>query len=163
VRVTKEEKTNKKQLYEVAYHLVSSIDEAAVAGEADKIREVAQRHGGQISEEGMPAKFSLAYTISRNVSGKNEKHDTSYFGWFRFEVEQEAMPKIQNEIDGLENVLRFLIVKAHPVEIQPRRKPKSVFSRTADKTEKKSPVTSEISKEELDKEIRALLKKANVV
>ncbi len=106
-----ENTTNESKLYELGYHLVSSISEDQVSAEVEKIHKILKDNNVEIIKEGQAKSIKLAYQMIKHVAGKNQKFSTVYFGWIKFNSTADDIEKIKEEIDLNENILRSLIIK----------------------------------------------------
>ncbi len=152
-------------VYEVGFHLVPSLEESEAQSLAQKIRAHITDNNAEVIAEGASEKVTLAYTIERATTGKREKYNQAYFGWIKFAIEREYIPALEKFMRAAPEVIRFLLIQTvrENVNIAPRR---AVFSsdRLEGETIKK-PVAapempSEISEEDLDKSIDALVSKS---
>jgi len=149
-------------IYEIGYHVVPTIEEANVASIVEKLRAELAKGDAEVISEGFPAKMVLAYTIERAATGKREKYRETYFGWIKFAVEREHIPAIENYLRSSKDILRHLLIETirEDISVAPRR---AVFTsdRLEGETIKKPAATpeakSEVSEEELDKSIDALV------
>jgi len=110
----KEELTQKDEqskVYEVGFHLLPTIAENSIAEEVSKIKSVVEKNNGVFVSEGVPQMTNLAYTITKAISGKNQKFDSAYFGWVKFELGASVIADIKKEMDEMDVVLRYLIIK----------------------------------------------------
>lgn len=106
------EKTTKEiKLYELGFHLVSTISEDKVAEKVDEIKAILAKNNAEIVKEGETKLMNLAYEVIKHVSGKNQKFTNSYFGWFKFNATAEAIKDIKKAVDSMEEILRSLIIK----------------------------------------------------
>lgn len=152
---------NKTPVYEAAFHLVPSLDEAGVSAAALKIRKVLG--DAEIIAEGSPQRMSLSYTIERATQGKREKYNEAYFGWIKFATDRENVGAIEEALRADKTVVRYLLIETVREDLSqaPRR---AVFAsdRLEGETLKKAPREAEkggeVSEEELDKSIEALTK-----
>lgn len=150
---------NTNQLYELSFHLLSTVEEGAVAIELDKIRAVVSQYSGAIVKEQQPEKFNLAYTIVRKLGGKNEKYDSSYFGYLLFEATPEGAHSINTDIKGINNVLRYLLIGISREALSPhKRRSAPVATKPAGKT-KVDPDAPKMTKADMDSEIEKLVVK----
>ncbi len=149
-------------LYEIGFHVVPTVDEAKLAEVMADLRSEIVKAGGEIISGAEPVKMTLSYVIERAATGKREKYPEAYFGWVRFVVEDRGgIQALENFLQNKKEILRFLFIKTvHEEVAAPRR---AVFSsnRLEGETLKK-PVapeapTGEVSEEELDKSIDALV------
>src|SRR5690606_35877223 len=75
------------------------------------IKSILDKAGAEVISEEYPSLMELAYTISKRVRGSKENFDTAYFGWIKFEATPESIEEIDEAVRGVEEVLRFIIVK----------------------------------------------------
>lgn len=153
-----------RQLYEIGFHLVPTIDEATVAEVVEALKSEVTKAGGELIGEELPQKMVLSYVVERATSGKREKYTESYFGWLHFVVEEKSgIAAIETHLRADKNILRYLFIQTIPEETQaPRR---AVFSsnRLEGETIKKPTATEpeapapEVSEEELNKSIDAIV------
>ena len=146
-------------VYELGFHLVPTILEDGVAAIALKVRAILG--DAEIINDQFPALMTLAYTIVRSNQGKREKYNEAYFGFIKFATERENLPAMQAKLTALQQVLRFIIVETVREDIMPPHR--AVFSstrlegETIKKPEAAPEKTVEVSEEELDKSIDALV------
>lgn len=155
-------KADGRPIYEVGFHLVPTLDEAAVAAFVESLRAEITKGGAEMISQGEAEKMTLAYTVERAVTGKREKYNESFFGWVKFATERENIPGLESFLRDNKAVLRFLLIETvrEDVTVTPRR---AVFSsdRLEGETIKKPAAQPEekavVSEEELDKSIDALV------
>jgi ribosomal protein S6 len=99
------------KLYEIGFHLVSSIPEEKVGDEFSQLKKILESHKAEIVKEGEVNLIDLAYEMVQKINGKNYKFDKSYFGWLHFNAGADAIAEIKAELDANTNVLRYIIVK----------------------------------------------------
>ena len=150
-------------LYEIGYHLVSTLTSETLPKEVGALRKAVEKAGTVVSE-GQPEERALAYTITRMESGKNAHHDRAHFGWFTIEVtDTEKVPALQEELKGMQSVLRFIVVGTEPHQAPvPKRRPKSILSKEKEEESatpevKPAAPVAPASAEDLDKEIEKLI------
>ena len=151
---------DKTPVYEVAFHIVPTVGDDGVAAVVEKIKKAIGN--AEIIAEGPAQKMSLAYTIERATAGKREKYNEAYFGWIKFATERETIPALEDALRGMKEVLRSLIVTTvrEDIMVRPSR---AVFSsdrlegQTLKKPTAEPEVRTEVSEEELDKSIEALV------
>lgn len=151
---------SKTPVYEIGFHIVPTIAEDAIASMVEKIR--ATLGGSEIIKDQFPSKVVLAYTVERSEQGKREKFNEAYFGWIKFAAERESIPAIEIAVRNMKEVLRYILIETvREDETSPRR---AIF--TSDRLEGqtlKKPTSApekpsgEVSEEELDKSIEALV------
>ena len=103
------EKAEKKQIYEVGYHLVSSVAEENVGKEVEAIKALLDK--SEIIAEENPKLIDLAYTITKQIGGLRRKYDKAYFGWVKFEFSPEEALVLKKKLDAMDNILRYLLIK----------------------------------------------------
>lgn len=146
-------------VYEVGFHLVPTIGEDGIAPAVEKLRKALG--DAEIIAEGFPAKISFSYVIERATQGKREKFSEAYFGWIKFAAPSETVAVLEEALNTPE-VLRHLIIHTVREDIA-NRPARAVF--TSDRLEGKTlekPTTApekagEVSEEELNKSIEALV------
>lgn len=146
-------------VYELGYHVVPTIPEDGVSAIVEKVKKALGK--AEIISEQFPVHMGVAYPIERSVQGKNEKYTETYFGFIKFALDRGEMQALQVELRSMPEVLRFLIISTVREDMPaPRR---AVFtSRQLEGEVIKKPVSApekpaEVSEEELDKSIDALV------
>jgi ribosomal protein S6 len=146
-------------VYEVGFHIVPTVQEDGVAAVVEKVRAILD--GAEIISEQFPARMTLAYTVERSVQGKREKYQDAYFGFMKFALEREAMPAFQVALRAMPEVLRFLVIETVREDAPaPRRvvfTSRQLEGETIKKPEVVAEKSSEVSEEELNKSIDALV------
>lgn len=99
------------RVYEVGYLLLSSIPEEKVPDEVSRIKASIESKGGTIISGENPELRTLAYTMEKHIGTRNERFNSAYFCFVTFEVTPEAALLIKAELDAMESVLRFLMIK----------------------------------------------------
>ncbi|MDO8517684.1 MAG: 30S ribosomal protein S6 [bacterium] len=154
-------KQETRPVYEVGFHIAPTVPEDGVAAVVEEIRTALGE--AEIISEHFPQKMTLAYTVERSDLGHREKSNEAYFGFIKFALERQALPAFEDALRAIKDVLRFLLIETVREELvaAPRR---AVFS--SDRLEGetiKTPVSAapeekvEVSEEELDKSIEALV------
>ncbi|MHB1330916.1 MAG: 30S ribosomal protein S6 [Minisyncoccota bacterium] len=101
-----------KEVYELGYLVLPSIPEDGLSDVVNAIKGIIKKSGGvEIASEN-PIKFDLAYTMSKVVGARKYVVDDAYIGWVKFEVEPSSTLEINEAVKGLDEVLRFLLIKA---------------------------------------------------
>ena len=149
------------RIYELGFHIVSSIPEEKLATELTAIKDVLETNGAVFVAEEFPKLKHLTYTMTKVVGPNHLKFDSAYFGWVKFEMNPESVAVAKKIFEHSEKILRFLIVKtvreSTLAVIRPpvfRSEPKPIPGLD---TKKDAPVKSPISEAELDKTIDALV------
>ena len=99
------------QVYELGYHIVSTVAEENVPKEVETLKAIVLKDGGSLVSEGEPKLINLAYSMTKSVADAKKKFNTAYFGWIKFETKSELMPMIKKAVDQNPHVLRYLLIK----------------------------------------------------
>lgn len=99
------------QVYELGYHIVSTVAEENVPKEVETLKATVLKDGGSLISEGEPKLINLAYPMTKSVADIKKTFNTAYFGWLKFETKSELMPVIKKAVDANPNVLRYLLIK----------------------------------------------------
>ncbi len=146
-------------IYELGFHVVPTVQDEGVEAVIEKIRTALDK--AEIINEEFPVRMTLAYTVERSVQGKREKYNESYFGFIKFAMERSAMKSFETSLRATPEVLRFLIIETVREDVPLPRRTVFSSSRLEGETIKKpeTPVekTGEVSDEELDKTLEALV------
>lgn len=98
-------------VYEIGFHLIPLVSEDEVASHVSTIKSILDKADARVIAEEFPTLIELAYSISKKVRGSKESFNSAYFGWIKFEASSGAIEEIDEAVRGLEDVLRFIIVK----------------------------------------------------
>src|SRR5574337_727565 len=98
--------------YEIGYLILPSVPEDALSGAVNKIYSIVEKSGGKRFAGEEPFLYDLAYQMSKNIGARKYVVDEAYLGWFKFELEPEKVEEVKKGIEALEEVLRFLLIKA---------------------------------------------------
>jgi ribosomal protein S6 len=162
--LTQAEGENNKPVYEVGFLIARTVGENGVAATLDKIR--ASIGDVEIISDGAPQKIQLAYTIEDNFTGKINKNTDAYFGWIKFAIKDEDgendVSSLQSSLSNLKEILRFIVVKtAREDTMASAARAVWTSDRLEGQTLQKSPKEQErggeVSDEELDRSIEALV------
>jgi ribosomal protein S6 len=99
------------QVYELGYHIVSTVAEENLPKEVESLKAIVLQDGGSLVSEGEPKLINLAYSMTKSVADVKKTFNTAYFGWLKFETKSELMPSIKKAVDANPNVLRYLLIK----------------------------------------------------
>ena len=155
---TIEENVNSR-VYELGYLLVPTIAEEDVSVVFGNLKELISSLGGVFISDEMPKLMPLAYRMVKVVANVRNKFNTAYFGWIKFTMDGDKVTELKKKLDLDLNVIRFLILKTVKENtIASKRFVRGDVYRKArtEKTENDSLATP-INKEEIDKEIDALI------
>jgi ribosomal protein S6 len=100
------------KVYEVGYHLVSSIAEENILAEVEKIKQILNKENATIISEENPKLRPLAYTIKKAFGGVYKKFDKAYFGFIKFSLTEGGdITKIDSFMKSNESILRYIVIK----------------------------------------------------
>lgn len=157
---TNEDIETKSRIYEVGYLLSPNISEEEMPVIYGNLKDLIINLGGEIISDEMPKMIPLAYTMSKVVQNVRSKFDTAFFGWVKFEMSREKVLELKKKLDLESNFIRFLILKTiRENTIAAKRfvfkdsKKKMYTVKKEDENESSLP----IDKEEIDKEIDAMI------
>ncbi len=108
-----EENTSKEgmQVYEVGFHIAPFVGDENVAHEVSSIKDALEKIKAEIIGDDFPRLRPLAYPIDKIIKGDKKIANEAYFGWIKFEAPTDAIEGFKAEIEKMENVIRFLIIK----------------------------------------------------
>jgi len=148
------------RIYEVGYLLVPTIAGEEVPAVYTALKDLVVSLGGEMISDEMPRQINLAYTMLKVVANVRSRFNTAYFGWVKFEMNPEKINDLKAKLDFDPHYIRFLVtktVKENTIAAKrfvyrdgPRRK---TPMQKKDETETAAP----INKEEVDKEIEAMV------
>lgn len=98
-------------VYEVGFLLLPTIPMEQIQGVFGSIQSIIEKNKGVIIASDLSDVRALAYTMTKSVGGKNHKFDHAYFGWVKFDLLNGSIDSIKGSIDGLNEVLRTLVIK----------------------------------------------------
>ncbi len=149
------------RIYEIGFHIVSSIPEEKLSAEVTAIKDVLEKSGAVFIAEDFPKLKHLSYTMTKVMDAKHLKFDTAYFGSVKFEMNPEVIDAIKKTLERSDIILRFLIVKtvreSTLAVIKPAYRPTETKPIPGIDTKKDALVKSPVSEAELDKTIDALV------
>lgn len=94
--------------YEVAVVLNAKLEEDDKVASLDKVKALIERFGGQITNVDDWGKKKLAYEI--------QKMNEGFYYFIQFDAEANAPAEIESRIRIMDNVIRYLIVRADEEE-----------------------------------------------
>jgi len=148
------------RIYEIGYLLVPTISEENVLISYGNFKDLIINLGGEVISEEIPKMITLAYTMLKTTQNIRSKFDSAYFGWIKFEINPEKVLELKRKLDVDLNFVRFLITKTvrentiaakRFVHKDARRKMPIM------KRERENERSTSIDKEEIDKEIDAMV------
>ena len=105
------EESDNNRIYEAGFLISPDISEGKLGEEVSKIKAILDKNGAFIISDEFPKLRQLTYVMLKRLGGKNLKISGAYFGWVKFELSRETIGKIKTELDALDSVIRFLLVK----------------------------------------------------
>jgi len=146
------------KIYELGYLLLPSIKEEEVPINYGNLKELVISHGGEIISDEMPKMINLAYTMQKVIGNVRKKFNSAYFGWEKFSMEASNVLELKKRLDLDPNVIRFLILKTvrENTIAAKRYVRRDTYKRPKGKAGENE-TTAPINKEEIDKEIDALI------
>jgi len=147
------------RVYEVGYLLAPSIPEEDLPVLYGNLKELVASMGGVIISDEMPKLISLAYVMAKVVGSVRNKFNTAYFGWIKFTMDSDKVLGLKKKLDLDPNFIRFLILKTvRENTIAAKRFGRGDMAHRKPRAEKsENNETFSINKEEIDKEIDALI------
>jgi len=155
-----EEREINSRVYEVGYLLLPTISEEEMPGVYTKLKDLVVSLGGEIISDEMPKMISLAYTMSKIIKNVRNKFDSAYFGWVKFQMEPEKVLELKKKLNLDLNLIRFLVLKTVKENtIATKRFMNRDFKKRIStvKKEGEEEISTPINKEEIDKEIDAMV------
>lgn len=153
------------RIYEVGYLLVPTLGDEQAPVKYSNLKELVSSLGGSIVSDEAPKMIDLAYQMVKVISNIRNKFDNAYFGWIKFSMSPEEVLKLKAKLDLDVDVIRFLMIKTVKENTlstkkfmhrdTPYRKAPSATPLVKKEEESGEPV--EINKEEIDKEIDAMV------
>jgi ribosomal protein S6 len=149
------------RIYEVGYLFVPTISEEELPVNYGNLKELISSYDGQIITDEMPKIINLAYPMTKVIANIRNKFTTGYFGWVKFEMDSQQVLELKKKLDLNPNLIRFLIIKT--VKENTIAAKRFVYR---DSVHRKAPIkigeeisteNKEINKEEIDKEIDAMV------
>lgn len=110
--------------YELGFNLVPTIPEQEVAAHVDALKAHIEVATGVVGEVGAPEFIDLAYQMEKNVGSKRSKYNQAYFGWIKFEMTPESVEVLKKALDSVNELIRYIIVKASVENTIVFKKPK---------------------------------------
>lgn len=158
-KVEKEEQfEGELKIYELGYLLIPTLGEEDAPAVYGNIKETISALGGQFIMDEMPKMIPLAYTMDKIIQNVRHKFDNAYFGWVKFEMTGDKVEFLKKKLDLDTNTLRFLITKTvRENTIAGKRFSERGLAKKKVGTRKEGEEAVEINKEEIDKEIDAMI------
>jgi ribosomal protein S6 len=148
------------RVYELGYLLVPTLEEVNVPAVFGDLKELISSLGGVHISDDMPKMIPLAYSMVKVVANVRSKFNTAYFGWVKFTMDSDKILELKKKLDLDPNFIRFLILKTVKENtIATKRFVRGDFAHRKPKVKSSDDgeVVVPINKEEIDKEIDALV------
>jgi small subunit ribosomal protein S6 len=100
------------RVYEISYILVPTITEDAAAEKISSLKQSIASFGASFISEEAPYMRDLAYEMLRVIKNVNNRFDTGFFGWIKFELDPANLSKVEKMFKLDEDVIRYIAVKA---------------------------------------------------
>ncbi|MFZ3020058.1 MAG: 30S ribosomal protein S6 [Minisyncoccia bacterium] len=101
--------------YEIGFIITPSIEEANVQTVSTEIAGLIAKVGGNVIDGEEPKLRRLAYPMYKVIGGQKIAATTGYFGWTKFEIDQEksaeGVQSIEKALKTIEEILRSLVIK----------------------------------------------------
>ncbi len=151
-------------VYEVGFLFVPSITEEKMTEVFGAFKDsiIASGSTAIVAEEA-PKLIPLAYTMEKTINNKIERFKEGWFGWVKFELDAALVAKLDAKIRLREDIIRHLFVSTTRDNTIASKRPFSVRRRPGSKDEVKGDKeVPEMSKEDIDREIEALVTEKEV-
>lgn len=99
------------KLYELGFHIIPTVTEEEVTDVFSKIKDIINKNNGLVVKEGNPKLIKLAYTIVKKIGSKNERFNSAFFAWIKFNAESSDIEGLKSSLDSSESIIRYIIVK----------------------------------------------------
>jgi ribosomal protein S6 len=110
--------------YELGFNLVPTIPEQEVAAQVEALKVLIEKAGGTVGAIGNPEFIDLAYQMEKNVGSKRSRYNQTYFGWIKFEMTPESMEVLKKSLDSVNELIRYILLKANVENTIVFKKPK---------------------------------------
>ncbi len=121
--------------YELGFILAPTVAETEVASHVAAFKSAIEKGEGKVLSEGTPEFIDLAYTMEKSVASKKYKYSQGYFGWVKFEITPAAMEVLKKTLDGMKDLVRYILVKTNAENTIVFKKPKIEAKRATDEDE----------------------------
>ena len=150
------------RIYEVGYLLVPTIPGEEVPAVYSGLKDLVASLGGEAIADEMPRQITQAYTMAKVIQNIRHKFDNAYFGWMKFSMSPEKVLELKKKLDLDTKIIRFLTLKTVKENtISAKRFVRSDMTArrrtSASKKEGEEGAEMPINKEEIDKEIDAMI------
>ncbi len=150
-----DQESNALRVYEVGYLLLPSVPEEHIPESVLRVKDAITKGNGAILSEEAPLMRPLAYEMVKSVGTKNERFDTAYFGWVKFETTPSGAVEVKKVLDSMETVLRFILIKTTretPVVVRP-----ALDGEEGEQAPEAPPLSPKVAEVSIDKSIDELV------
>lgn len=145
-------------VYEIGFILVPQVTEEKLPESFGNIKNAILDTGAIAISEEFPKLITLAYSMERTINNKIERFTEGYFGWIKFELESDKVQGLEAALRLRTDLVRHLLIKTVRENTIASKKGFGVRRRPTSKDElKDKEALPEMSKEEIDREIEALV------
>jgi len=148
------------RVYELGYLLVPNVEEVDMPVLYGNLKELVSSFGGVSIADEMPKMIPLAYAMVKVVANVRNKFNTAYFGWIKFTMDTDKVLELKKKLDLDPKIIRFLIlktVKENTIAAKRFVRGDMAHRRPIVKRSEDSENATPINKEEIDKEIDAMV------
>jgi ribosomal protein S6 len=111
------------RIYEAAFHVIPSLEEADAAAVAAGLRTMINEKGGKVIGGEAPQLMRLAYAMQKDIDRKRHTFTSAYFGWVIFEAAGDLAHEVKLSLENDTKILRSLVVKTVKEAAEPRKHP----------------------------------------
>jgi ribosomal protein S6 len=111
------------RIYEAAFHVIPSLEEADAAAVAAGIRGAIEAKGGTVLGGDAPQLMRLAYPMQKDIDRKRHTFTSAYFGWVVFEATGDVAHEVKESLGKDDKILRSLVIKTIKEAAEPRKHP----------------------------------------
>ena len=104
-------------IYEIGYHLLSSLSEAEVTAAVKDLTALLKGKGATFIGEKVPERIDLAYTIEKKIDGRLMSYGQAYFGWVAFEINSSELVGIKTYLDTTTHFFCYLLITTTKAEV----------------------------------------------
>lgn len=153
------------RVYELGFLFVPTIAEEHLSEKFQHLKDMISSHGGQFISEDFPKMIPLQYEMVKVISNKNHRFNDAYFGWVKFDMEPEQVLLLDEEVKRSTDIIRFLLIKTvrENTVVGKKALGKTDGKKRSSTRDDEEVVAPDVSPEQIDKEIDALVEETPVV
>jgi len=144
-------------VYEIGFILSPNITEEKLPEAFGALKNVLSEKGAVTISEEFPKLMTLAYTMEKTINNKIERFTEGYFGWIKFELPAEVVAPLEGVLRLREDLVRYLLISTVRENTVASKRIPSVRRRVGGKDDISKEAAPEMSKEQIDREIEALV------